>query len=183
MAPRTPRLPPGLDRFASHGGGKACDRNSRGAATRSGPWTGAGSSRPYERIERLAATAPDDHRLAFGAGCPCPDPFDPGTFLADVITFVPPPPAHGPLIGPFPDPVPPGNTARHRVRLPKPGGERVLNRWAGQQEASRPISTPLAPFLPWLVTLIPKRGPRVPASLGSTASTSPDSSAAAQAAA
>ena len=36
---------------------------------------------------RTAMLAVDDE---LGAGCPCPDPFDPGPFLANRITFVPP---------------------------------------------------------------------------------------------
>jgi hypothetical protein len=55
-----------------------------------------------------------------------------------------------PLIGPFPDLSRPATQPGTACGSPKPGGERVLNRWAGPQDASRPISLPLAPFLPWL---------------------------------
>jgi hypothetical protein len=47
-------------------------------------------------------------------------------------------------------------------RLAKPGGERVFNRLAGHHEASRPLSTPGARFLTWLITYLPRQGLRVP---------------------
>jgi hypothetical protein len=48
------------------------------------------------------------------------------------------------LIRPSSDPVRPANTATHFVRLPEPGGERVLNRGAGQAEG---LKTQFS--LPW----------------------------------
>ena len=71
---------------------------------------------------------------------------DPGIFLADVTTFVPP--RRSAVLRPvrFPAAVPPGSTAQLRLRLAKLGGG--FNRLAGHPEAFGHLPTLAAQLLP-----------------------------------